>query len=45
LLIEAIKTQQKTIQELSKALAKQGQEMMVLLKEVNNLKQQLKTKL
>lgn len=45
LLIEAIKTQQKTIQELSKSLAKQGQEMMVLLKEVNNLKQQLKTKL
>ena len=45
LLIEAIKEQQKTIQELSKALAKQGQEMMVLLKEVNNLKQQLKAKL
>lgn len=45
LLIEAIKEQQKTIQELSKALAKQGQEMMVLLKEVNNLKQQVKTKL
>ena len=45
LLIEAIKTQQKTIQELSKSLAKQGQEMMVLLKEVNSLKQQLKSKL
>ncbi len=45
LLIEAIKEQQKTIQEISKALAKQGQEMMVLLKEVNNLKQQLKAKL
>lgn len=45
LLIEAIKEQQKTIQELSKALAKQGQEMMILLKEVNTLKQQVKAKL
>lgn len=45
LLIEAIKEQHKSIQELSRALAKQGQEMMALIKEVNNLKQQLKTKL
>jgi hypothetical protein len=45
LLIEAIKEQQKVIQELSRSLSKQGQEMQVLIKEVSALKQQLKTKL
>jgi hypothetical protein len=45
LLIEAIKEQQKIIQELSKVVAKQGQEMQVLIKEVSLIKQQLKSKL
>jgi len=45
LLIEAIKEQQKTIQELSKVVAKQGQELQVLIKEVSLIKQQLKSKL
>ena len=44
LLVEAIKEQQKTIQEQTKVVARQGQEIMVLLKELNNLKQQLKIK-
>jgi hypothetical protein len=44
LLVEAIKEQQKMIQELTKAVAKQGQEVLLLLKELNSLKQQLKIK-
>jgi hypothetical protein len=32
------------IQELTKAVAKQGQEVLLLLKELNSLKQQLKIK-
>jgi hypothetical protein len=42
LLIEAIKEQQKIIQEQNKVIAKQGQELLFLLKEVSNLKQQIK---
>jgi hypothetical protein len=44
LLVEAIKEQQKMIQEITKAVAKQGQEVLLLLKELNSLKQQLKIK-
>jgi hypothetical protein len=44
LLIEAIKEQQKMIQEQTKVVAKQGQEILLLIKEVNHLKQQLKLK-
>jgi hypothetical protein len=44
LLIEAIKEQQKMIQEQTKVVAKQGQEILLLIKEVNQLKQQLKLK-
>lgn len=45
LLVEAIKEQQKIILEMRKVVANQGQEILVLIKEINNLKQQLKTKL
>jgi hypothetical protein len=45
LLVEAIKEQQKTIQELKSSIAKQNQEFIALQKEISLLKQQLKNKL
>lgn len=42
LLIEAIKEQQKIIQEQNKVIARQGQKLLFLLKEVSNLKQLIK---
>ena len=45
LLIEAIKEQEKTIQELKLSIAKQNQDYLALLKEINLLKQQMKNKL